>query len=620
MIRGLDSNNIPSGLTSENAITLLERYGKNKLPETPPASDIVLFLNQIKSPLVYVLLSAGVVTAILAEYTDTAIIGVAVFLNTVLGFIQERKANNALSALKKMLVPFAIVVRDGTPADIPAEDIVPGDVIILHQGSKVPADGVLADTNRFTVSEAILTGESIPLEKHPGDKVFMGTIVTGGKAAFVAESTGAKTEMGKIALSVSGDQSDTPLERQLNLFSKQLSKVVLVLVGIVFILGVLLGKDPVEVFKTSVAMAVSAIPEGLIVALTVVLAIGMQRILKRKGLVRNLKSAETLGGVTTICVDKTGTLTEGQLKVQEVYGNKHLLIEQVISANDLDDPIVISAWEWAKTQEPDYEKIRESHSRIDSIPFDSNSRIYVSLNKLDSRSSVIYLNGAPEEVITRCSVSESVKKKELELIEQLSDKGIRVLGYARKIIHENRTYVTMEDTHVDFEWVGLIGFFDPIRIDVKDSLVKAQQAGIKLVVITGDYANTAAFIVGQLGFTVHSSEIMLGDKLGSITDDELKNYLTSTDKVKIFARTRPDQKLRIVEVLKSCGEVVAMMGDGVNDAPALSKADIGIVVGEASDVAKESADLILLDSRFSTILAAVEEGRGIFDNIRIVIL
>lgn len=620
MITGLPSAHIPEGLTTSEVDTLLAQFGENRLPENPPPSALTLLINQFKSPLVYVLVSAGVVTMALSEYADTAIIGLAVFLNTILGFIQERKANNALAALKKMVVPFAEVIRDGNIQNVPIESLVPGDVVLIDQGDKIPADGIVSAVNRFYVTEAMLTGESIPLEKKAGDKVYMGTIVTSGKCAFVIEFTGAHTEMGKIAIGVSGTDSETPLGRQLKQFSKQLSKVVFFLLTTVFVLGVLVGKNPVEVFKTSVAMAVSAIPEGLLVALTVVLALGMQRILKRKGLVRNLKSAETLGGVTTICVDKTGTLTEGIMKVTEIFGDKSLLAEQVILANDLDDPIVIAAWEWGKQTIIDPEKFKEFHPAVDSIPFDSNTRLYSSLNKYNDTEQVLYINGAPEEILSRCSSVSVANEEILKQIDELSKKGIRLLGFARKKISLDKTYLTSQDSHDGFEWVGLLGFLDPIRDDVKSAFNATKEAGIRLVVITGDYPNTAKYVVEQMGITVNDNDILLGDELRKYSDDDLRERLLAESEVKIFARTRPEQKLRIVEVLKKAGEVVAMMGDGVNDAPALSRADIGIVVGEASDVAKEVSDLVLLDSRFSTIVAAIEEGRGIFDNIRKIIL
>ncbi|OGC77985.1 hypothetical protein A2619_02755 [candidate division WWE3 bacterium RIFOXYD1_FULL_39_9] len=607
------------GLNTQDAAELLKKHGYNRLPETPPPTDIQIFLSQLKSPLVYILLGAGVITFALRETADTAIIAGSVLVNTFLGFIQERNANHALEALKKMIHPYAKVLRDGSSQVIEAEEIVPQDIVYLNQGDKIPADGKIIEVNRFFANEAILTGESIPVEKKLNDGVFMGTVVFGGKATIQVEKTGGNTEMGKIAMSVGGVNQITPLGKQLNNFSKQLSKLVFFLLTIVLIVGILTGIEAIEIFKTAVALAVSSIPEGLLVALTVVLAIGMQRILARKGLVRNLVSAETLGGVTTICVDKTGTLTEGIMQVVDVYGEELRVAKQVILANDLDDPIVLAAWDWGKKFVTNPEIYKKENPVIDSIPFDSNARIFASLNKV-ADTYVTFINGAPEVILDRCNLPEESKQAILENIDQLTQQGKRLLGYAQKVSDSTKSYLTTEDTHSDFEWVGFLGFFDPVRDDVKDAFEKTEAAGIKLIVITGDFANTAEYVLKKMGQDLEKTDIIQGDDLLKLSEDELKSKLFSNNNVKLFARTRPEQKLKIVELLKSNGEVVAMMGDGVNDAPALSKSDIGIVVGEASDVAKESSDLILLDSRFSTIVAAIEEGRGIFDNIRKIIL
>lgn len=618
------SNNLKNitGLSQVDVDQKLKEFGLNKLPEQPPPSDLAIFISQLKSPLVYVLLAAGGVTLFLREFADTAIIGLAVFLNTILGFLQERKASKALEALKKLLHPYAKVLRDGKVREIEVEYLVPGDVVYLSQGDKIPADGKIIDYNRFYVTEAILTGESVPVEKKLGgdEKVFMGTIVTGGKAVMSVEMTGDKTEMGKIARSVGEIEQDTPLRRQLAFFSGHLSKLVIFLIVFVFVIGLLSGMNLAEIFTTSVALAVSAIPEGLLVGLTVVLAIGMQRILSRKGLVRNLASAETLGGVTTICVDKTGTLTEGNMKVVDVIGEKEDLANQVIIANDLDDPIVLAAWEWGREIHNHADALREKHERIDSIPFDSETRIFASLNKWDDENNILFVNGAPEVIIERSALSENQKKELLNKIEELSIQGKRILGFARKKVDLNDEHIELEETYKDLEWIGLLAFFDPIRTDVKSAFEQTRKAGIKLMVITGDYAKTAISVMKQIGVDVDEHNVILGEELEKFAEKDLEAKVLSEGNVKLFARTKPHQKLKIVEVLKKNNEVVAMMGDGVNDAPALAKADIGIVVGEATDVAKESSDLVLLDSRFETIIAAIEEGRGIFDNIRKIIL
>jgi len=609
-----------TGLTTKEAEELLAKYGPNELPEKRPPSDLSVFLSQLKSPLIYVLLFAATVTLYLKEFADTVIILVAVGINTILGFLQESRAGKALEALKELIHPYAKVIRDGKVESLLAANIVPGDIVVLNSGDKIPADGVLIEESRFYVSEAILTGESTPVLKKVKDKIFMGTIVTAGTAKMLVQVTGAKTQMGAIAKSVSGISEDTPLKKQLSAFSKSLSVLVLILLIVIFGVGLLSGVDPVDLFTTSVALAVSAIPEGLLVSLTVVLAIGMQRILARKGLVRHLVSAETLGGVTTLCVDKTGTLTEGNMRVVEVVGDNKNLIEQVIIANDLDDPIVIAAWDWGSKHHGHAEELLNSYPRLDSIPFSPSKRYFASLNKLNDHENIVFVNGAPETLINNSTLGSGQRKKLFEEIDTLTATGKRLLGFARKTVYKGKSHLKDEDAEKDLEWVGLIAFEDPIRKDVKEALKKTKLAGISLIVITGDYAATAKAVMDSLGISLNGNGVTLGEDLEKLTDGELEQKLNNQEKAMLFARTRPDQKLRIVNALQANGRVVAMMGDGVNDETALKKSDIGIVVGDATDVAKESSDLVLLDSSFSTIVAAIEEGRGIFDNIRKIIL
>lgn len=611
-----------SGLTSSEAEILLQEHGPNSLPEKSPPSNFSVFIEQLKSPLVYILLFAGIVTFFLHEYADTAIITFAVLINTILGYVQERRAGKALAALKKLVHPHAQVVRDGEITTIEVEKLVPGDVVILNSGDKIPTDGRLLEANRFFVTEAILTGESEPLSKDVKNEVYMGTVVTAGRAKMKVEVTGVDTEMGKIATSIADvEQEDTPLGKQLNKFSKQLSLLVLILIFIVFTIGLIFGHDLVDIFTTSVALAVSAIPEGLLVGLTVVLAIGMQKILARKGLVRNLVSAETLGGVTTICVDKTGTLTEGKMQVVSVFGEERELVRQVTLANDLDTSTVIAAWEWGSKKVSSSEKEKLGiNQRIDSIPFSSEYKFSASLYP-GEQGDVMYVTGAPDIVLEYTNLNSSKREKIALKIKTLAKEGKRTLAFARKEMPSSKKGLTKKDVQSDLTWVGMLAFTDPVRKDVKEALKKTRKAGIKLIVITGDYAETARTVMQELELEVSDQDIILGDDLENFSGKELeKRIFQNEGSVKLFARTKPQQKLKIVETLKLHGEVVAMMGDGVNDAPALSKADIGIVVGEASDVAKETADLVLLDSSFSTIVAAVEEGRGLFDNLRKIIL
>ncbi|MFC1600693.1 cation-translocating P-type ATPase, partial [Patescibacteria group bacterium] len=489
-----------------------------------------------------------------------------------------------------------------------------------------PADGKLLESNRLFVTEAMLTGESVPVVKKEEDEVFMGTVVTAGNALMQVEKTGKHTQMGKIALQIQEPSEDTPLKKQLVRFSKQLTVLVIILVLIVFIVGFISGLGLLEIFTTSVALAVSAIPEGLLVGLTVVLAIGMQKILKKKGLVRNLVSAETLGGVTTICVDKTGTLTEGKMQVTDTLGDEVYIAKQALIANDMDDPIVTSLWGWAskKVTNKDLngvgiDEYLKEHERIDSIPFSSKARFFASLNYASSDRKLLFVNGAPEFLVDWCNLPKAKKKKIKKEIDKLTGEGKRLIAMAKKEVGSEKDKITSDDVKGGLKWVGLVAFSDPMRAGVKEALKKVKNANVKLIVITGDYAQTAVSLLKNLNIEIGDNNIVLGSELEKMQIDSLKNKLDTTNFL-LFARTTPSQKLKIVKALKKNDEVVAMMGDGVNDAPALKHADIGIVVGEASDVAKESADLILLDSSFATIVSAIEEGRGIFDNLRKIIL
>lgn len=622
------------GLSSKEAKRRLEKYGQNVLPEKPPPSNLSILLSQVKSPLVYVLLAAGIVTLALREFSDTTIILFVVVLNTVLGFFQERRASQALSALKALIHPKVRVIRDGVEKDIEVSQIVKGDIALLKYGYKVPADGELIEVKRLCISEALLTGESIPINKDEGDRAYMGTVVVGGVGKLRVEKTGLETEMGKIAEKVQESVEKTPFEKQLERFSKQLSGLVLILTVFVFLAGLVSGRPVIEIFKTSVALAVSAIPEGLLVALTVVLAIGMQRILAKKGLVRNLVSAETLGGVTTICADKTGTLTKGKLRVAEVLGDKEEIARQALFTSD--DPIMEPTLAWVKKEFKDLErssqKLLKKCKRLDYLPFSPQNRFFASLNKdCPSQSSVkggqagqvhnmIFVNGASEVLLACSDIDEGERSKLLKKIDEFTRDGKRIIGIARKKTSSSTKKLSIREVSNNLTWIGMLVFSDPVRHGVSKVLGKVQKAGIKFLLITGDYAQTAMSVMRELGMEIDEKEVVLGSELEKISTDELARKLSGTYTPKLFARTKPEQKLKIVEALKKNGEVVAMMGDGINDAPALAKADIGIVVGEATEVAKESADLVLLDSRFETVVEAIREGRGIFDNIRKIIL
>lgn len=603
-----------SGLTNKEAQERLLQVGPNKLPEQPPPNNLAVLISQFKNPLVYVLLLASLVTILLKHFSDASIILLAVMVNTILGYIQESRAGKALFALKKLVAQKTEVIRSGQRKTVDADSLVPGDIVVLHAGSKVPADGLLIFANRLYLDEAMLTGESLPVSKTQDTQVFMGTTVTAGQGLMRVEKTGSNSRIGQIAQQVQTREEDTPLGKQLSVFSRKIVMGILSLTVFVFAIGLLRGSDPVELFTTAVALAVSSIPEGLIISLTVVLAIGMQRILKRRGLVRKLASAETLGGVTTICVDKTGTLTEGKMKVTDVVGDELALSQQVLLANDLDDPLVIAIFEWGRQKIKDFVS---QHLRLDSIPFSSKNRYFASLHSWNKEKNMLFINGAPDLLLTKVNLSEKLKQEIRQHLNDLTKSGKRVIGFIKKEMAKDHKVIVDKDLNTNFVWVGMLALSDPIRISVKEALESTKIAGIKTILITGDYPATAEFVLSELGIPVAKNEILLGSDLDKLSFQELTVLVK---KIKLFARTTPEQKLKIVEALKSNGEVVAMMGDGVNDAPALHRADIGVVVNEASDVARESADLVLLDSNFATVVAAIEEGRGMFENIRKIIL
>lgn len=605
-----DRNNFLTGLTSQEAQKRLTDFGLNILPEKPPLSSFLIFLDQFKSPLVYVLLFAAGVTLFLRDFPDTAIILLAVFINTTLGFYQERKASRALIALKKVLIPKTWVLRDGKRQFLETKFLVSGDLVFLSAGDKIPADGILTESFHLSLNEAILTGEASPVSKKEKEKVFAGTEVLTGRAVFKVEETGKNTQIGEIAEKLTKlEEEKTPLELRLSGFARQLAFFVAGSTLFIFLTGVLLGKNWTEMFTTAVAIAVAAIPEGLVVSLTVILAIGMQRILSRKALVRRLLAAETLGSVTVIAADKTGTLTLGEMKVVKTdFIDKVRALEACVLANNLTDPLEVALWEFAQAQNHfDPQKLVEENKRIDEWPFSPEKRFGAYL--YEDR---LLIAGAPEVILEK---SEKDARDWQEKIERWTGEGLRVIGFAEK---QTEDLKEIKDKDLDdFTFLGLVGFADPIREGVKEALEEGRGAGVKIKVITGDFRATSEVVLAKLGIKLSPEQIMEGRELESIPQEELVRKI---DNLVLFARVTPSQKFKIVEALKEKGEVVAILGDGVNDALALKRADIGVVVGSASEVAKENADLVLLDSNFATILAAIEEGRAIFTNIKKIIL
>jgi len=648
----MDKEFLKTGLTLAEVEKRREKFGSNKLAEQRKFSVLKLFFSQFTSPLIYVLFFAALVTFFLRDFNDMAIILLAVVVNTVLGFYQEYKAAKSLEALSAMLESWTEVIREGKRRKIHAEELVPGDVVVLTMGGKIPADGILIKAKDFTANEAVLTGESLPVDKKnlndqdlgkllkegfsgkwlKQNQVFMGTSVVSGLGRMIVTEIGDKTKMGEIAVSLSSqEEGKTPLQKQLLHFSKILAILVGVISLIILFAGIITGKAFAEIFPTSVAIAVAAIPEGLVVTLTVILALGMQRILKRKALVRKLLAAETLGGVTVICADKTGTLTQGKMQVvQTEFEDKTLGILGVLLCNDLRDPLEVAMWDWGKeklkglkqtvSNTKSVEEILKIYARLNSKPFSPESKLILTLHKSPKKKkNLLFISGAPEVVLANCQLSPAKRKEWKKTFAQYGREGLRLVGLAHKFTGEGKKEVGYKDAR-EAEWLGIVVFEDPVRRGITEAFRTTQKAGIKIKVITGDYLETAKAVLHKLHILdgqLKPEQMMLGEELEKLSPEALKNKV---NQIVLFARTSPQQKLRIVQALQERGEVVAMTGDGVNDAPALKKADVGIVVSTASDVSKETADMVLLDDNFSTIVDAVEEGRGIFDNIRKVIL
>lgn len=631
------------GLTSVEAKNRIVKFGPNEIKHKSPSSGLKVFLFQFKSPLIYVLLMASVVTFLMGEMIDSLVIMMAVVLNTLLGFTQEFKAERSLEALSNLISPKAKVMRDGQWQIIAAFELVPGDVVRLSIGKIVPADGILIAGDGVFVSEAVLTGESVSVEKKLGSEVFMGTIIEKGIGEMEVVRIGSETKMGKIADAMgSKGFGKTPLQIKLSSLSKKLAMFVGMVSLFVLIAGLAVGDRFVDIFPTVVALAVAAIPEGLVVSLSLILTVGMRRILARKALVRRLLSAETLGSVDVICVDKTGTLTEGVMKavgvvtsikkaVSEQVGSVKnqdqkklpLLIRAMILCNDLRDPLEIEMDVWGRKHIylGGGKEAVEKMKRVDELPFDQDFKYIVTRHVGPSDSAgrgVEFFSGAPEVILSKCKLSKEEIQRWLYQFENLGNLGYRLVGFGYKEV-KGLGKIKRESVK-DYEWLGVIVYEDPIRKGVASALKKAKGAGIDIKVITGDYKETAWAVARGVGLVeglIDAERVVLGSDLvlaeGQDQDDRVENGV-------VFARTSPEQKLSIVSCLQKRGHVVAMTGDGVNDAPALENADIGIAVGEASDVSFEVADMVLLNSNFATIIAAIEEGRGIFDNLKKVVL
>lgn len=666
VVKKLDSD-IDKGLSAKEVEVRRKKYGPNKLPEEKPLSGIRLFLEQFQSPLIYILLFAGIITLFLKEYTDAIIIFGAVLLDTIVGFLQENKASKSLMALKKVVKYEAEVLRGGNLKIIDSTELVPGDIIILNPGNKVPADGRIIESHDLKINEMALTGEwmaakktnkVLPKETPLADRdnmVYMGTIVEDGKGKVIITETGAKTEIGKVATMIKETREEkTPYQKKLADFSKKIGIIIGIICLIIFIEGMLTEGNFVEMFTTSIAIAVAAIPEGLPVAMTVILAVGMQRILTKKGLVRKLASAETLGSTSVICTDKTATLTEGKMKASEIIGNKDLTIKAASLTSEAfvenpDEP----KDKWIIRGRPTDRALFEAgieaginkrlleKNKVSEILFNSINKFSAALYKENDKH-ILYVCGAPEKILEFCVLKEEPsfiktpeakeeKIKWQKTLEEVAQKGLRVVACAYKEIENSKleignlqnhnspntsSSVWLESLCENLVFAGLITLKDPIRPEVKEAMRLCRRAGMRPIIVTGDHKLTAKAVAEELGFRISDKNILEGKDLERISDEELDKVLPQ---IQIYARVEPKHKVRIVKAWQKRGEVVAMTGDGINDAPALKKADIGVAVGSGTEVAKETADLILLNDSFSIIVAAVEEGRAILDNIRKVI-
>lgn len=635
------------GLTSHEVKAKLKEFGRNILPKEKPYSKIRLFFSQFNSPLMYILLVTVVISFILKHFTDSFFIIFVLLINTLVGFWQENKANKSLLALKQMVKIRARVFRDGLEKEIDSEELVPGDTIVLRAGDKVPADAKLINEKGLTVNEAALTGEWIASNKNKSDKVFMGTIVQEGTALAIVTATGAKTEIGKIVLLLKKTKErKTPLQKKIFYLSGILGGLILSLIIIVVIEGYITEKSFAEIFVAALALAVSAIPEGLLPAITVIMVFGMRRIFKQKGLVRKLASTETLGSVTVICTDKTGTLTEGKMQVtpESISGpDSHVLsLKIAVLTNEafVENPKdELKSWiiRGRPTEQAllfagmqaglDKANLENEYPLLDRLSFDPDSKFAATLHKGNGKKNILFVMGAPEKIISfsthidKKGKRTKLKKSELKILDHkldsLAEKGLRIVACAFREYGSKTDYKKLSDLADGLTLTSFIALKDPLRKDAKKSIAITKKAGIKTIIITGDHKLTAKAIAREIGLDGDDSNILEGKDLDKMDGDQLKE---AAKKILIYARVSPRHKMQIVEALRNNGEIVAMIGDGVNDAPALKFADIGVAVESGTDVAKESSDLVLLDNNFNTVIQAIEQGRIIFENIRKVLV
>ncbi len=653
---------LKKGLSSSEALNRLKKYGPNTIKEEGGKNPFAIFTSQFTSFLIIILFAASIISFALGETIDAALIMAIVILNGIVGFIQEYKVEKIIQQLKKLVTTDIQVLRDGLLQKIPSSQLVPGDLIVLEEGQKVPADIRLSEAFNLETNEASLTGESTPVSKDIktlGDKtiladrvnmLFSGTIVSTGRGIGIVTATGMTTEIGKIAHLVSVEKEQlTPMQEKLNNLGKTISRIVLVIAALIGIEQFLFGQNVLNSLISAIALGVAAIPEGLPAVVTISLAFGTKRLLKQKSLIRNLAAAETLGSTDIICADKTGTLTEGEMKVTHIYVNHTVIASEAKQSQNMDkiasssttprndntalekiltygllasnarisgDKIIGDSTEAALVKAAtdngfNQETLLNSHPRISEIPFSSNRKMMSVLVRSDNKN-ILISKGATETILEKCtkieingtveSLSEEHKKKILEVQNNFANEALRVLAIA----------YGSEEKEESLIFLGLQGMIDPPREGVREAIETCQkQAGIRVIMITGDHLLTAEAIAKQIGIEGRS---ITGEDLDKISDEKFQK---DVEEISIYARVNPEHKIRIIKALKAHGHQVAMTGDGVNDAPALKAADIGIAMGiTGTDVSKQASDMILLDDHFTTIVSAVKEGRAIFDNIR----
>jgi P-type Ca2+ transporter type 2C len=647
-----------AGLSAEEAGRRLSDYGPNVIQEYQRRSPWRMLLDQFTDFMIVVLIAAAVVSGLIGDPPDAIAIMVIVLLNGMIGFIQEYRAEQAVAALRKLAAPQAKVRRSGKVQTLPAAHLVPGDVVILEAGDGVPADLRVSEAVQLRLDESALTGESVPTDKESealpqddapiGDRTNMaykGTLVTYGRGSGMVVGTGMRTELGHIAALLHEDHATkTPLQKRLAQFGRRLAVAALAICGIVFVVGVLRGESALLMFLTAVSLAVAAIPEALPAVVTVSLALGARRMVHKQALIRRLPAVETLGSVTYICTDKTGTLTVNQMRVEQLYVDGRvesrmppsistgpwLLFGRALALNNdavrqddggmMGDPTEVALYVAAREAGIDKEQCVAASPRLGEIPFDSERKSMTTLHQ-EARGVIAFTKGAPERVVGQCAsawTGSGAAPVEpggiLQAAERMAAAGLRVLAVAFRRWPEMPRQLSAEQVERDLVFLGLVGLMDPPRPEAEEAVLLCQSAGITPVMITGDHPSTARAIAHRLHIIADHDAVLTGQELAKMPAESFQERVRH---IRVYARVAPEQKIRIVKALQDCGEFVSMTGDGVNDAPALKRADIGVAMGLAgTDVAREAADMILLDDNFATMVTAVREGRRIFDNIR----